>query len=195
MWTLMLHASYQPVSGGKANAPLRTELSKTEFYNNFKMEKYPMVLDKFVHSHPDEVKNIQLKHKHTRFDKNIIELIAWKTKHKVNVINRADLEVKDRAAPELKFVCYETFFKHLKKQHVKLVYDHHPYHCPTCLALPDINKNLETLKKQCSSSDADGKELDLQHQIKLLERKVINSALHQRQLEIQRAAVAGFVSN
>jgi len=116
-----------------------------------------------------------------------LNLVRWKEQHGIQHLSLDDLKDEKKGLLPVKFVCYETFYRHLTDQRVKLVFDRQPYLCPTCMKIPDLAQTLKVLRAKTLLTDLD--KTEHLKDMRSVERTIMDISLHKRQMEIQRDAV------
>ena len=197
IWAHLIIGHNTPVSGAGPNGPLRTDQSKHGFYEEFIKYRYPIALDMMINHEKNKelITDIIRKHEsqRNRFEVNICNLIAWKTMNDIKIVTIDDLKDAKKEALQVKFVCYETFYKHLADMSMKIVFDRQPYVCPTCQKTNDLSNTLQALRAKLTSDDTE--RLAISKDIKNIERAIVQVSLHKRQIEIQRDAVTSIKQN
>src|SRR6185437_4601086 len=83
----------------------------------------------------------------------------------------------------LRFCTYKTFYSVLKRLKIKIFQELVPSVCPICSILPEINKEIELLRR------GDVKHEDPERRLAVLVRKRSDIFLHEAQLQVQRAEI------
>ena len=118
----------------------------------------------------------------TRFQKNILALLADKTAKNIRAI---EWTPEDLPIPGLKFVTIETFFTLLASKGLKLHIDWAPHNCPLCKQLPEVNERIRKLRNK--EIKTENSEKDTNAAMKKREGIYLHEAqLHNQRGEIER---------